>query len=217
MAHFKGTNREFRRYIGPRLRNLVQQITRNHKAEVAACEHCGTNESLESAHVRGRDRNEIIDLVVSEFTTNDIAAIDLGVFEEKFKAEHQPIEKSILILCRRCHRTYDAKRPATHQISPSEYGTTNNSRVAENCDDLLPITLTPSNPTNFKEELLASNKAEIQCYYSDGRVESKPWNASRFSATSSVMGNLRSRPEFRAGKWQSHGIVKVHVKVIKNA
>ena len=63
MASFIGTNKELRRYIGPRLRNLVQQITKNHKADIAACEYCGNSENLESAHVRGRDRNEIIDLV----------------------------------------------------------------------------------------------------------------------------------------------------------
>ena len=62
MASFIGTNKEFRRYMGPRLRNLVQQITKSHKAEISACEHCGTKENLESAHVHGRNRNDIIDL-----------------------------------------------------------------------------------------------------------------------------------------------------------
>jgi hypothetical protein len=217
MASFIGTNKEFRRYIGPRLRNLVQQITKSHKAEVAACEYCGASENLESAHVRGRDRNEIIDLVVSEYATNEIVTIDLGVFEEKFKAEHVPIEKSILILCRPCHRKYDAKGQTATQTQPVEKGAAQSSRPSANSNDLLPITLTPSNPAKFKEELLVSKKAEIQSYYSDGRIEITPWNISRFSASSDLMGNLRSRPEFRSGNWQSHGIVKVRVKVITNA
>lgn len=217
MASFIGTNKELRRYIGPRLRNLVQQITKNLRTGVAACEHCGNSENLESAHVRGRDRNEIIDLVASEYTTNEIVTIDhLGVFEEKFKAEHEPIEKSILILCRPCHRKYDAKKQTVPQIQPAANGTTLSPDSA-NDNDLLPITLAPSNPENFKKELLISRTAEIVSYYSDGRIEVRPWNASRFSASSSVMGNLRSRPEFRSGNWQSHGIAKVHVKVIKNA
>lgn len=217
MASFIGTNKELRRYIGPRLRNLVQQITRSHKANVAACEHCGTSENLESAHVRGRDRNEIIDLVASEYTTNEIVTIELGVFEEQFKAEHEPIEKSILILCRPCHRKYDAKGQTARQTQPIENGAALSSRYSASSNDLLPITLAPSNPANFKEELLASKKAEILSYYSDGRIEVRPWNVSRFSASSNVMGNLRSRPEFRSGNWQSKGIVKVHVKVIRNA
>jgi len=216
MASFIGTNKELRRYIGPRLRNLVQQITKNYKTDVAACEHCGNNENLESAHVRGRDRNEIIDLLASEYTTNEIVTIDLGVFEEKFRAEHQPIEKSILILCRPCHKKYDAKKQSVPQIQPVVNGTTQSSPDSAIDNDLLPITLAPSNLANFKRELLVSKKAEIQSYYSDGRVVVKPWNVSRFSASSNVMGNLRSRPEFRSGNWQSHGIVKVHVMVIKN-
>jgi hypothetical protein len=92
MASFIGTNQEFRRYIGPRLRNLVQQLTKKHKAEIAACEHCGTKNDLESAHVKGRDRNEIIDLVLEQFTTNGVVTVDLNVFEEKFKDEHHPLE-----------------------------------------------------------------------------------------------------------------------------
>jgi hypothetical protein len=199
------------------MRNLVLQITKNHKTDVAACEHCGNSENLESAHVRGRGRNEIIDLVASEYTTNEIVTIDLGVLEEKFKAEHEPIETVILILCRPCHRKYDAKRQSVLQTQPVVKGAAQSSPYSANSNDLLPITLDPSNPANFKEELLVSKTAEILSYYSDGRIEVKPWNVSRFSASSNVMRNLRSRPEFRSGNRQSHGIVKVHVKVIKNA
>jgi hypothetical protein len=107
MASFIGTHQEFRRYIGPMLRNLVQQITKIHKAEISACEHCGSKENLESAHVKGRNRNEIIDGVLKEFTTNEMITVNLSVFEKKFKEEHRPIEKSILILCRDCHKLYD--------------------------------------------------------------------------------------------------------------
>jgi len=37
MGRFDGTTREFKRYIGPRLRNVVQQITRKQKAAIGAC------------------------------------------------------------------------------------------------------------------------------------------------------------------------------------
>ena len=217
MASFIGTNKEFRRYIGPRLRNLVQQITRNHKSEIAACEHCGSDENLESAHVRGRDRNEIIDLVVSEYTNNEIITIDLGVFEEIFKNEHLPIEKSILILCRSCHRKYDAVKPTIAKVAAPVAEPNSRTDTFASSEDLLPISLSPATPENFKTELLASKQAEIQIYYSNGEVETKPWNAARFSSSSNVMGNLRSRPEFRSGAWQSKGIVKVHVKIVKSA
>lgn len=218
MASFIGTKRELRRYIGPRLRNLVQQFTRKHRVNVAACEHCcGSGEKLESAHVRGRDRNEIIDIIASKYTTNEIITIDLGEFEREFKAEHDPIEKSFLILCNPCHRKYDARKPSTTQTQTTVNGAILNSLDLSNNDDLLPITLEPSSLESFKNELLISKKAEMLIYYSNKPVEVKPWNALQFSASSSVMNNLRSRPEFRAKNWQRDGIVKVHVKVIKNA
>ena len=33
------------------------------------------------------------------------------------------------------------------------------------------------------------------------------------SSTSNVIGNLRSRPEFRAGKWQARGIASLRVTI----
>lgn len=217
MASFVGTNKEFRRYIGPRLRNLVQQFTKNHKAEISACEHCGTKENLESAHVHGRDRNEIIDLVLNEYTHNGIATVDIDMFEERFKEEHQPLEKSILILCRSCHKKYDSKASQSTAVHQANTEPHDQSPASANNAGYLPITLEPSDPEIFKQELLVSKRAEIETTYTDGRVERKPWNATRFSVSSNVFGNLRSRPEYRSGNWQSRGIVKVHVKVLKNA
>jgi hypothetical protein len=216
MAKFTGTNAEFRRYIGPRLRNLVQQITRRHRDAIGSCEHCGATSELESAHVRGRDRNEIIDLVLAPYTLEGVAEVDLVAFEEAFKAEHDPLEKSILILCRSCHRTYDspisdAARPPQKSVhSPA-------SLPSQNTDGMLPISFEPSDPAEFKRFLLLRKKAQIVTYYENGVVEKREWNARRFSASSNVRGNLRSRPEFRPGEWQRRGIVKVHVCVEKDA
>lgn len=206
MASFTGTNTEFRRYIGPRLRNLVQQFTKKHKGKISACEHCGSTENLESAHVHGRNRNEIIDLVLANKTPNGTVTVDLGEFEEQFKLEHQPLEKAILILCHSCHKKYDSNKSTSHR-DPSESNEQINSSV-------LPITLEPSDPNVFKNELLRTKLAVIETIFSDGKVESKLWNASRFSSTSNVFGNLRSRPEYRSGNWQLRGIIKVHVQVV---
>jgi hypothetical protein len=61
---FERTSQEFKRYIGPRLRIVVQLLTKKQQAEIGACEHCGSGENLESVHVLGRDRTEIIDLLL---------------------------------------------------------------------------------------------------------------------------------------------------------
>ena len=39
MGTFAGTKEDFKRYIGPFLRNLVQQITKKHKRNVGICQH----------------------------------------------------------------------------------------------------------------------------------------------------------------------------------
>ncbi len=109
MASFIGTREEFKRYIGPMLRNLVQQITRHYKKSIGKCEHCGSTTNLESAHKHGRERGELIDTILKEYTHNEMVTIDLKNFENKFKEEHQKIEETILILCRTCHTKYDTQ------------------------------------------------------------------------------------------------------------
>jgi hypothetical protein len=117
-----------------------------------------------------------------------------AVFEEKFREEHNPLDKSIIgWYCRACRR---------------EYGSGN---------DQLPITTIPSDLGSSKEALLQSRAAEIVTTYSDGRVKIRIWNAKKLSTPSNILGNLRSWRESRAGQWQTNGIAKVTVRVIENA
>jgi len=212
LPDFTGTNPEFKRYIGPRLRNLVQMITKKHKATVAACEHCGVEDDLEAAHIRGRDRNQIIDLLMAANSSAQVVIVDLKKFETDFRREHDPVEKAILILCRRCHSKYDSgHQPAP--LSGTMATSTKPMTVPESTQGMLPIILDPSPSAEFKRRLLTSRKAEIVIHYGDGRIDHRSWDALRFSENSNVMGNLRSRPEFRSGAWQAAGIVKVHVCV----
>lgn len=218
MASFIGTKREFRRYIGPRLRNLVQQITKNHRVTQANCQQCGSSEYLEAAHVTGRDRNQIIDLVLEHFTHNEIVTIDLGEFEKSFKAEHEPLENTILILCRTCHFQYDSQhkqREARKPIVPMLENQSSPEGMRRT--GVLPMSLVPSDEGEFKQQFLQSRLAEIITTYFDGRVERRIWNLLNFRASSSVMRNLRSRPEFRSGEWQARGIAGVVVRVLDNA
>lgn len=78
-------------------------------------------------------------------------------------------------------------------------------------DGSLPIELVAPPGRDFKEELLRRRQAWIHVEYADGRTEKRLWNADRISASSNVLGNLRSRPEFRAGVWQGRGIKRVVV------
>ncbi len=205
MATFTGTADEFKRYVGPRLRNLVQQITKSHKATVGACEHCGDGGTLEAAHIHGRGRNQIIAELLARRSADEVVSLELGEFEARFRSEHEPVEKAILILCQPCHTRYDnlGRRAGGEK-----------ARTTQRTGEILPITLDPPGPEDFKRKLLATQNAEVLVYYADGRIDRRPWKAQKFTVTSNVIGNLRTRPEFRQGKWQAEGIVKVHARVV---
>ncbi len=78
---------------------------------------------------------------------------------------------------------------------------------------ILPIGLNPNTEEEFKRRLLLTKTAYIIIYYKNGTTEQKIWNANRFRESSGVLGNLRSRPQFRNGEWQKLGIEKVLVSI----
>lgn len=111
MASFIGTFDEFIKYINPRAKNVVNYITKSHKLNKGKCELCGsTSETLEAAHVSGRERPKIIEEILNEFRNGEIITVDLEVFENLFLEAHEPIDKVILVLCRKCHNEYDLKQ-----------------------------------------------------------------------------------------------------------
>lgn len=61
--------------------------------------------------------------------------------------------------------------------------------------------------------LLTHGRANIWIHYEDGTIKTKEWDAENMTAKSNVIGNLRSRPEFRQGEWQKNKIKKVEVSV----
>ena len=79
--------------------------------------------------------------------------------------------------------------------------------------DTLPIELDPSPASTFLEELLRTKRAWIVELYPDGRREVVPWKAANMSRSSDVIGNVRSRPRYRAGTWQQHGIASLRVSI----
>ena len=81
---------------------------------------------------------------------------------------------------------------------------------------ILPIELIPNNNEVFLETLLKTKKATISTFYKNGKQENKIWNASKMNVESNVLGNLRSRPEYRNPNWQKANIVKVVVEVNNN-
>ncbi len=83
-------------------------------------------------------------------------------------------------------------------------------------ENILPIILNPSDENVFKKLLLLKKNAIIKIIYNNGKVVERVWKANRISPESNVIGNLRSRPEFRQGEWQRRKISKVEVSIDKN-
>lgn len=108
---------------------------------------------------------------------------------------------------------FDTPVQVIEKILNKMEGITNEITYESENDNLLQIRLNPSNVSLFKEQLLKKRKAEIAIFYNDGREEIKPWNASRFTEDSDVIGNLRSRKELRQGAWQKLGIKYISVSI----
>ncbi len=108
MAIFEGTIQEFHDYLGPRIRNKINNLTRSHrKALNNVCQHCGETGELESAHKHGFNRRDIIENVLSEYKNGEYIKCDIFEVEGKIIYAHYPIKEKFIFLCSSCHKKYD--------------------------------------------------------------------------------------------------------------
>lgn len=207
MAKFIGTEEEFRKYIGPKVRNIVQQEAKAYKQDIGECQICKTSakDQLEAAHVRGKDRNTLVRRALNSPVDGEIIEVNLSEFEDEFRKLHYPINETIRVLCKSCHRQYDKSENIKSTDQDNDVDESGNGGV-------LPIDLSPSDVEEFKKLLLQSRRADIRIIYDDGREDDiKEWKADNLKDKSNVIGNLRSRPEFRQGNWQKNRIARVIV------
>lgn len=111
MAYFEGSYDEFNKYIGPFARNVIQQMTKNHK-DGKVCEMCHESGiELEAAHIHGEERKQKIYLILnSNYKMGSYFRVNLEDFFTKFKESHLPIENHFKFLCKSCHKKYDSER-----------------------------------------------------------------------------------------------------------
>jgi hypothetical protein len=116
MAIFEGTVQEVHDFLGPRIRNKVNNLTRNARlARQGICEHCGERKELQSAHTHGHDRRMLIENVLKEFKVNDKVRFDVIEAESRILEAHQPIEETFIFLCQSCHAIYDEAETPTQE------------------------------------------------------------------------------------------------------
>jgi len=220
MEKFTGTFDGFIKYIGPRVRNLVQNsLARNLRKKVGICQHCGLTDNLHAAHVHGHDRNLlIIDALGDSLIDGKIRSVDLDAFEQRFCKSHSNPEEIFLILCGKCHKIYDSNtdEKTTNVRADSQKKIFISTRNSHDDNSVLPIELIPNDVDEFKQQLLINKRAIITVFFNSGLKEDRIWDANRFSETSNVIGNLRSRPEFRQSNWQDANINHIRVKIKNN-
>jgi hypothetical protein len=117
MAKYIGGLNEFNKYFGPYIRNTINGICRNERnARNSVCEHCGEKSELQSAHIEGKARVDIIRSVFESFPEIENIGIDIDLIMSEIVNRHYPIKDTFLFLCESCHRIYD-KRTATTKSS----------------------------------------------------------------------------------------------------
>lgn len=116
MAIFIGSREDFHKFIGPFLRNSVQNKTRKHKKKVGKCQGngCKKTSELQAAHKRNRGRvkivNDILDAMSKDSGGKNKLRINLSDFKALFENEHKEPCVVFRVLCPKCHMNYDRKK-----------------------------------------------------------------------------------------------------------
>jgi len=114
MAELICTLKEFHKFIGPRIRNAIQTLTKKRKKELKhICQMCKETKELEAAHIIGNDRKSIIEKRLRKYRINkskNLIKINLQKIENEIISSHKPIDKYFKFLCSKCHNKYDSKK-----------------------------------------------------------------------------------------------------------
>ena len=120
MAIFEGSIQEFHHFIGPRIRNAINSLTRKYRQNLKGiCEGCGQKKELHSAHVHGRERRSIIETILKPYIDSKIIHCNIEEAENKILNAHLPIESCFKFLCHSCHVIYDSNVETTKHSKES--------------------------------------------------------------------------------------------------
>ncbi len=121
MAEIICNTKEFHRYIGPRIRNVIQALTKKRKKEINyICQECKKHSELEAAHIRGNSRKDVIEKILKKYIINFekmSIKVDLKKIEQEIIESHKPIDTCFRFLCAKCHIIYDSN---VNKISKKE-------------------------------------------------------------------------------------------------
>jgi hypothetical protein len=111
-------------------------------------------------------------------------------------------------------RSFQLLEIFAHSMSDAYQGLNDDATLPDQPGNrTLPIEFEPTDESEFKNKLIEFGSATIETHYHDGSTTTKLWNASQFTESSNLKGNLRSRFEFRNDQWKRRGIKKIKVKI----
>ena len=213
---------EQRRFLTIDLEVQEPSVVERRFLEYLSPERVGSGQAVGDAEdlVESQQRAEIIGKTIAAAWTQIIETPDellVDLISETtericgFKPEPELVEQFLL---RRAHALTDALDGSPPLALSRETNAPSAMRTRrEGQGPTLPITLDPQNSADFLDALLRTKEAWLEVSYSDGRKEVRRWDASLMRPSSNVIGNLRSRPEFRNGTWQKNGIASLRVSV----
>lgn len=133
MAVYIGSKKDFHKFFGARLRNIVQITTKKYRRNIGKCEFCESEKDLEAAHTKGFERVKIIDAILNRYLVNNTYQVNLNEFENHFIEAHNNLQEVIKILCKECHLKYDEKNfPTVKLRSEKVVKTCRTSRMYSN-------------------------------------------------------------------------------------
>ena len=143
MPRFIGTVDDYEKYIGPRIRNIVNILAKNERNNRnGKCEFCGEHAELESAHKHGKERKTIIREALKKYNNGTYFDVDVEKCEKEILELHKPIEKTFYFLCRKCHRKYDNnksenKSSVNKDITNEPINNEKLKIAVDKCDDVI--------------------------------------------------------------------------------
>ena len=213
---------EQRRFLTIDLEVQEPNVVERRFLEYLSPERVGSGQAVGEAEalVESQQRAEIIGKTIAAAWTQIIETPDELLVElisettERicgFKPEPELVEQFLLRRVHALNHALDGHPPlalSRETNAPSAHRTRREVQ-----GPTLPITLDPQNSADFLAALLRTKEGWLEVSYSDGRKEVRRWDASLMRPSSNVIGNLRSRPEFRNGTWQKNGIASLRVSV----
>lgn len=200
MAKFIWTIEEFiALFGGTLLTKAVEAYTKEYKGMVGGCQHKGKDgiecsDVLQTAHNHeaGYDRKEMaVEILKGYENAAGIVEVDINEFLRKYHDAHQPLHKTVKILCSTHHKHFDK---GTYTKSKPEdvyrYGMPE-KQVAERGS--CPLEFVPS-----KEAVINAMKENGKCFIHyhifDGTIVTKEWNNTKSEITGeNLYNNLRSK------------------------